>query len=96
MSSAHADDLRQARELALLFCKSEEAIETFIAHCEIAARDSLLPHGDVVIVLSSNIEPNVYTKHVLPKCNVAARRLASALACIVRIMVTVQNVECIF
>ena len=23
-----ADDLRQARELALLFCKSEEAIET--------------------------------------------------------------------
>ncbi|MET4423243.1 hypothetical protein AB7645_43120 [Bradyrhizobium sp. 956_D2_N1_5] len=27
-----ADDLRQARELALLFCKSEQAIETFIEH----------------------------------------------------------------
>lgn len=48
-----ADDLRQARELALLFCKSEEAIETFIAHCDVAARDLLLPYGDVVIVLST-------------------------------------------
>ncbi|MGY4325989.1 hypothetical protein ACVWWG_000403 [Bradyrhizobium sp. LB7.2] len=47
------DDLRQARELALLFCKSEEAIETFIAHCDVAARDLLLPYGDVVIVLST-------------------------------------------
>ncbi|MCK1668546.1 hypothetical protein [Bradyrhizobium sp. 153] len=47
------DDLLQARELALLFCKSEEAIETFIAHCDVAARDLLLPYGDVVIVLST-------------------------------------------
>ncbi|UPK33135.1 hypothetical protein IVB18_33635 [Bradyrhizobium sp. 186] len=48
-----ADDLRQARELALLFCKSEEAIETFVAHCDVAARDLLLPYGDVLIVLST-------------------------------------------
>ncbi|MCK1709090.1 MULTISPECIES: hypothetical protein [unclassified Bradyrhizobium] len=48
-----ADDLRQARELALLFCKSEQAIETFIAHCDVAARDLLMPYGDVVMVLST-------------------------------------------
>ncbi|UPK39359.1 hypothetical protein IVB18_20315 [Bradyrhizobium sp. 186] len=48
-----ADDPRQARELALLFCKSEEAIETFVAHCDVAARDLLMPYGDVVIVLST-------------------------------------------
>ena len=48
-----ADDLRQARELAMLICSSEEAIETFIAHCDIAARDLLLPYGDVVMVLST-------------------------------------------
>jgi hypothetical protein len=47
------DDLRQARELALLFCKSEEAVESFIAHCDIAARDLLIPHRDSVIVLST-------------------------------------------
>jgi hypothetical protein len=47
-----ADDLRQARELAMLICSSEEAIETFIAHCDVAARDLLLPHGDVVMTLS--------------------------------------------
>jgi integral membrane sensor domain MASE1 len=47
------DDLRQARELAMLICTSEEAIETFIAHCDVAARDLLLPYGDVVIVLST-------------------------------------------
>src|SRR5262245_7215906 len=47
-----ADDLRQARELSILFCTSEEAIETFIGHCEIAARDLLLPHLDVVMALS--------------------------------------------
>lgn len=47
------DDLRQSRELALLICTSEEAIETFIAHCDVAARDLLLPYGDVVIVLST-------------------------------------------
>jgi len=47
-----ADNLRQARELAMLICFSEEAIETFITHCDIAARDLLLPYGDVVIALS--------------------------------------------
>jgi hypothetical protein len=47
-----ADDLRQARELALLICRSEEAIETFVAHCVIAARDLLMPYGDVVMGLS--------------------------------------------
>jgi hypothetical protein len=47
-----ADDLRQARELGLLICTSEEAIETFIAHCDVAARDLLLPYGDVVMTLS--------------------------------------------
>jgi hypothetical protein len=46
------DDLRQARELAMLLCTSEEAIETFIAHCDVAARDLLLPYGDVVMALS--------------------------------------------
>jgi hypothetical protein len=46
------DDLRQARELAMLICRSEEAIETFIAHCDVAARDLLYPYGDVVIALS--------------------------------------------
>lgn len=51
-SRSALDDLRQARELALLFCKSEEAIETFIAHCDVAARDLLMPYGDVVIALS--------------------------------------------
>lgn len=48
-----ADDLRQARELALLVCRSEKAIETFLAHCEIAARDLLMPYGDILIVLST-------------------------------------------
>lgn len=43
-----ADDLRQARELALLICKSEEAMA-----CEIAARDLLLPYGDLMMVLST-------------------------------------------
>jgi hypothetical protein len=46
------DDLRQARELAMLICTSKEAIETFIAHCDVAARDLLLPYGDVVMTLS--------------------------------------------
>jgi hypothetical protein len=50
---APADDLRQARELAILICSSGEAIETFIAHCDFAARDLLLPYGDVVMVLST-------------------------------------------
>jgi hypothetical protein len=48
-----ADDLRQARELALLICSSEEVIDTFIAYCEVAAHDLLIPHGDAVIVLST-------------------------------------------
>jgi hypothetical protein len=52
-SRSAVDDLRQARELALLICKSEEAIESFIAHCDIAARDLLMPYGDVVMVLST-------------------------------------------
>jgi hypothetical protein len=47
------DDLRQARELAMLICTSEEAIETFIARCDVTAWDLLLPYGDVVIVLST-------------------------------------------
>jgi hypothetical protein len=46
------DDLRQARELAMLICTSEKAIETFIAHCDVAAWDLLLPYGDVVMTLS--------------------------------------------
>lgn len=51
-SRSAIDDLRQARELALLFCKSEQAIETFIAHCDVAARDLLMPYGDLVMALS--------------------------------------------
>ncbi|KJC60478.1 hypothetical protein UP10_12755 [Bradyrhizobium sp. LTSPM299] len=47
------DDHRQARELAVLICRSEEAIETFIAHCDVAAHDLLMPYGDVVIALST-------------------------------------------
>jgi hypothetical protein len=47
-----ADDLRQARELAMLICSSEEAIESFIAHCDVAAHDLLLHYGDVVMALS--------------------------------------------
>jgi hypothetical protein len=47
-----ADDLRQGRELAMLICTSERAIETFIAHCDVAARDLLLPYGDVLMTLS--------------------------------------------
>jgi hypothetical protein len=33
------DDLRQARELAMLICFSEEAIQKFVAHYDVAARD---------------------------------------------------------
>jgi hypothetical protein len=47
-----ADDRRQARELALLICKSEEAIDALIAYCELAARDLLYPFGDLLIVVS--------------------------------------------
>ncbi|WP_458149367.1 hypothetical protein [Bradyrhizobium sp. UFLA05-109] len=48
-----ADDLRQARELAMLICKSEEAIESFLKHCDVAARDRLMPYGDLLMVLST-------------------------------------------
>jgi hypothetical protein len=51
-SLSAADDLRQARELAVLFCRSEDAIQSFVDHCGIAARDLLMPYGDVVIALS--------------------------------------------
>jgi hypothetical protein len=51
-AGAPVDDLRQARELAMLICSGEEAIETFIAHCDVAVRDLLMPYGDVVMVLS--------------------------------------------
>ena len=37
----------------MLICSSEEAIETFIAHCDVAACDLLMPYGDIVIVLST-------------------------------------------
>jgi hypothetical protein len=47
------DDLRQARELATLICKSEEATTAFLAHCDFAARDLLMPFGDVVIVVGA-------------------------------------------
>ncbi|QHP74373.1 hypothetical protein EI171_35660 [Bradyrhizobium sp. LCT2] len=46
-----ADDLRQARELALLICNSEEAIDTFLAHCDVAAHDLLLPYGPIIMTL---------------------------------------------
>lgn len=46
------DDLRQARELARLFCKSEEAVKSFLTHCEVAARDYLMPYGAVLMALS--------------------------------------------
>jgi hypothetical protein len=48
-----ADDLRQGRELALLICKTEQAIETFLAHCDVVARDLLWPYADLLMVLST-------------------------------------------
>jgi hypothetical protein len=51
-SAGGAHDLRQARELAMLFCKSEQRAETFVQHCKIAKRDMLTPYGDVVMALS--------------------------------------------
>jgi hypothetical protein len=33
----------------MLICFTEEAIETFIAHCDVAARDLLLPYREVAI-----------------------------------------------
>jgi hypothetical protein len=35
----------------MLVGSSEEAIETFIAHCDVAARDLLLPYGTVIMTL---------------------------------------------
>jgi hypothetical protein len=46
------DDLRHARELALLTCKSEAAIDTFLGHCNVAARNLLMPYGHVLMALS--------------------------------------------
>ncbi|KWV59815.1 hypothetical protein AS156_30285 [Bradyrhizobium macuxiense] len=52
-SQSAGDDLRQMQDLALLICKSDKAIETFITHCGVAARDLLMPYGDAVMVLST-------------------------------------------
>ncbi|MGV7214733.1 hypothetical protein [Bradyrhizobium sp. UFLA05-112] len=38
-----AGDLRQARELALLICDGDKALETFLAHCDVAARNPVVP-----------------------------------------------------
>ncbi|QIG96780.1 hypothetical protein [Bradyrhizobium sp. 6(2017)] len=35
-----------------MICTSDEAIDAFIAHCDLAARDLLMRYGDVVMVLS--------------------------------------------
>ena len=35
----------------MLICSSEKSIETFIAHCDVAARDLLLPYGAVIMTL---------------------------------------------
>jgi hypothetical protein len=42
----------QARELTLLICRSEEAIDTFISHCDVAARDLLMSYGEALMTLS--------------------------------------------
>jgi hypothetical protein len=47
-----ADDLRQARALALLVCHSEQAIAAFLTFCDVAARDLLMPYGEVLMTLS--------------------------------------------
>jgi hypothetical protein len=41
------------RELASLISSSKGAVGAFIAHCDVAARDLLMPHGDGVIALST-------------------------------------------
>ncbi|WP_076858183.1 hypothetical protein [Bradyrhizobium mercantei] len=46
------DDLRQARELTTLISASDEALDAFILHCDLTARDLLMPYGDVVMALS--------------------------------------------
>jgi len=45
------DDRRQARELAGLICKSEEAIDRFISFCEQQAHDLLFPHAPLIMSL---------------------------------------------
>lgn len=47
-----AHDYRQACELAALSCKTEEAIDLFIAHRKIASCDPLQPYGYLNIALS--------------------------------------------
>jgi hypothetical protein len=42
------DDRRQARELAGLICKSDAAIDQFIAFCEQQAHDLLFPHAPLI------------------------------------------------
>ncbi|UVO34507.1 hypothetical protein KUL72_23810 [Bradyrhizobium arachidis] len=39
--------------MASLICSSDEAIQTFLAHCDVVARDLLSSHGDVLMVLST-------------------------------------------
>jgi len=41
------------RELANLISSSKGAVGAFIAHCDVAARDLLMPHGDGMIALST-------------------------------------------
>jgi hypothetical protein len=48
-ASPARDDRRQARELAMLICKSEAALERFIAFCEQQALDLLTPHVPLII-----------------------------------------------
>jgi hypothetical protein len=61
------DDPRQARELGLLICSSEEAIETFIAHCDIAARDLLLPYGPWLMVRRRGTEAGRHASQAYPR-----------------------------
>ena len=35
----------------MLICSSEKSIEALIAHCDVAARDLLLPYGAVIMTL---------------------------------------------
>jgi hypothetical protein len=50
-ASPARDDRRQARELARLICRSEAAIERFIAFCEQQALDLLTPRVPLIISL---------------------------------------------
>jgi hypothetical protein len=46
-----SDDRRQAHELALLICKSPQAVEKFISLCEQQAHDLLCPYGLALLSL---------------------------------------------